>query len=159
MPTLRIRESPEVGTLFGFGFGACILTLLVVLIWRLMVAGSGMPGVGVAPFGSGLPIEFLSGMPGVGVPPAPVRLAFAGSGMPGVEFEVGGIGDVERPAGIFFGSIFTLPFARLELGLGALVDWQAIPDKTAAQIKTNNTFLIIRSKINLVCNLKIAVPA
>ena len=122
-----------------------------------MVAGSGIPGVGVAPFGSGLPIIFLSGIPGVGVPPAPVRLALAGSGMPGVVFEVGEMGPVERPAGIFFGSMFTLPFARFALALGSLGDWQAMPDKKAAQIKTNNTFLNINLKKPR--NFKIAVPA
>ena len=55
----------------------------------LIFAGSGMPGVGVAPFG--------------------ILFAFFGSGIPGVVFPDGGIGLVENPSGKLFASTLTFP--------------------------------------------------
>src|SRR5437868_1723601 len=72
-------------------FGIWLMTLEFVIRWFICffrVSGSGMPGVGVAPFGTGvLPTVFGSGMPGVGVVPFGrlFILTVLGSGMPGVE--------------------------------------------------------------------------
>lgn len=55
----------------------------------LKFAASGMPGVGVAPFGT--------------------LLAFFGSGIPGVVFPDGGIGLVDKPSGKLFASTVTFP--------------------------------------------------
>src|SRR5215204_4500317 len=57
---------------FSF-FGICLretfALLSVLFICFFKVSGSGMPGVGVAPFGTGvLPMVFGSGIPGVGFP-------------------------------------------------------------------------------------------
>lgn len=68
-----------------------------------------MPGVGVAPGLKGFRRFAGSGMPGVGVAPFGTLFAFFGSGIPGVEFADGSIGFVERPSGRLFGSTFTLP--------------------------------------------------
>jgi hypothetical protein len=125
---------------------ACIFTLLACVICFFIVAGSGIPGVGVGPFGSGFPSRSGGGIPGVGVVPLGSLLAFAGSGIPGVVFPDGATGDVESPSGIFLGSIFTFPFCLLAFAPGALAVWQAIPDKKAAQIKTNKTFFSIEFK-------------
>jgi hypothetical protein len=66
-----------------------------------------MPGVGVAPGFSGRLASFGSGIPGVGVAPFG-RLFTPFAGMPTVEFADGGIGDVENSGGMF-----TLLFAAL----------------------------------------------
>ncbi len=86
------------------------------------VAGSGIPGVGVAPLGKGFP--GLAGIPGIGVPPfeGTTTLADLGSGIPGVEFPEGAIGTVESPGGIFFGSILVITFAELVLTAGVVPD-------------------------------------
>ena len=54
-----------------------------------MSFGSGIPGVGVAPFGT---------------------FAFAGAGIPGVAFAVGVIGLAESPGGRLLASTFCNPF-------------------------------------------------
>lgn len=73
-----------------------------------MVAGSGIPGVGVTP---GLIPFFISaglGIPGVGVAPLGKEVMFAG--MPGVVLAEGGTGLVESPGGILFGSTVPMMF-------------------------------------------------
>ena len=85
------------------------------------VSGSGIPGVGVAPFGKGFPAFFGSGIPGVGVPfAAALTFTELASGMPGVEFPEGAAGETERPGGIFFGSMLATVLA--ELAFGAVAD-------------------------------------
>jgi hypothetical protein len=71
----------------GTGGGAA--TFVFPRICRRSVSGSGIPGVGVAPFGR--------------------LFAFFGSGIPGVAFAEGGIGLVDNPGGKLFASTFVLP--------------------------------------------------
>ncbi|MBK7706215.1 MAG: hypothetical protein IPJ30_10645 [Acidobacteria bacterium] len=71
-------------------------------ICSFKVFSSGIPGVGVAPFGTGvLPTVFESGIPGVGVAPRGkfVRLAWLTGGIPGVSFPSGAIGVPENSGG------------------------------------------------------------
>ena len=68
-----------------------------------------MPGVGVAPGLNGFFRVSGSGIPGVGVAPFGILFAALGSGIPGVVFADGGTGLVERPSGRSFASTETLP--------------------------------------------------
>jgi hypothetical protein len=111
------------------------------LICFLRVASSGIPGVGVAPFGSGLP--GFSGIPGVGVAPFGRGVAFTG-GIPGVEFPEGGIGEVEIPGGKFAGSMFPVAFAELAFELVPV--WHARFSEKREQAKTNKIFFVIDRK-------------
>lgn len=153
-PTLRLRESPDVGgSLLIIVGGACIFTLLGWLICLFRVAGSGIPGVGVAPFGNGLPSDFASGIPGVGVPPVGSLLAFAGSGIPGVVFDEGGMGDVESPSGKFFESILTFPLG-FEFELVVAAGPQAMPAAIKAHKITNKILFTIYLINQSLCILK-----
>lgn len=76
-------------------------------IWRRSVAGSGIPGVGVAPGFIGFPNVFGSGIPGVGVAPFGITFIAPGAGMPGVELADGGRGLAESPGGMLFASTRT----------------------------------------------------
>lgn len=70
-----------------------------------MVAGSGIPGVGVTPGFTILFAAFGSGMPGVGVTPLGMAFTtFEGGGIPGVVLVLGTIGLAERPGGRLFAS-------------------------------------------------------
>ena len=106
------------------------------------VAGSGMPGVGVAPFGT----------------------AVALAGIPGVELAEGGIGLVESPGGKLFGSMFTTAelLFRFTLTVGSAADPQAIFKPNAAETRTNNIFFDIKSNLivfKVFKVFKMAVPA
>ncbi len=100
----------EFFTEFESGFGWALTTFasfIKLFICLFKVSGSGMPGVGVVPFSSGvLPILLGSGIPGVGFVPLGVLFApiVFGSGIPGVEFAVKGTGLVDNPEGIFIGA-------------------------------------------------------
>ena len=59
-----------------------------------------MPGVGVAPGFNFRLASFGSGIPGVGVAPFG-RLLMPLAGIPGVTFAEGGIGEVENSGGMF----------------------------------------------------------
>jgi hypothetical protein len=103
---LRVEFFVEFELVFG-----CALTifasLIKVFICLFKVSGSGIPGVGIVPFGNGvLPILLGSGIPGVGVVPLDVLFALTvfGSGIPGVEFAVKETGLVVNPDGIFIGA-------------------------------------------------------
>ncbi len=75
----------------------------------LIVAGSGMPGVGVRP---GLRPFFNSsalGIPGVGVVPFGTTAPFVG--IPGISLPFIGSGLADKPGGIFAGSNLTATFA------------------------------------------------
>jgi hypothetical protein len=113
------------------------------------VSGSGIPGVGVAPFGKGFPAFFGSGIPGVGVPFAEA-LTFTefAPGIPGVEFPEGAAGEPVRPGGIFFGSMLVIVLA--ELAFGAVSDWQAILTIKSEPINTNKIIFVI---VNIISNL------
>ncbi len=111
-----------------------------------------MPGVGVAPFGSGLPISFGSGIPGVGVAPFGTLLAFTvlGSGMPGVALPEG-VTVLPENSGGTFAELVELVFA-----FGDSVEVQATVAPNARHIKINKKFLNIISSF---LYFKIAVPA
>ena len=114
-----------------------------------------MPGVGVAPFGKGLP--GLAGMPGVGVAPFGGAAAFA-AGIPGVALPDGATGEPESPGGISFGSILVTVLAELAPAFGALADWHAIRNESSEQVNTNKNFLVIKLKTSTFISFKIAVP-
>ena len=113
-------------------------------VCRLSVFASGIPGVGVAPFGSGLPIFAASGIPGVGVPPfgALLTLILAGSGIPGVVLPEGGTGLVENPGGRFV----ELLVITIALAFVFVVAAELHAEFTAikASIKINKTFFDIK---------------
>jgi hypothetical protein len=123
------------------GFWTSELLTVRSLIF-LISSGLGIPGVGVAPLGSGLPKVAGSGMPGVGVAPFGILLALAGSGIPGVAFPEGVIGWVESPSGIFAVFVLILEFGLLLLGVVA-GGWQPIPARNPAQTTKIKTFFII----------------
>ena len=101
-------------------------------------AGSGIPGVGVAPFGT--------------------ALMFAGSGMPGVEFPDGGTGLVERPGGRLFASTFTAPVPTLALTLLFVSDEPHAEKNKEKETKAIAIRTFDINSINLF-KFKIAVPA
>ncbi len=104
-----------------------------------------MPGVGVAPFGTGvLPIVFGSGMPGVGVVPFGILfiLTELGSGIPGVEFPLGVTGVVENSGGMFAGVVVFELLAELEFPLGAVAVEQAVFSATIKINVINASFFI-----------------
>jgi hypothetical protein len=68
-----------------------------------------MPGVGVAPGLNGFFSVSGSGIPGVGVAPFGILFAAFGSGIPGVLLPDGAIGVVERPSGNLLTSTLTFP--------------------------------------------------
>ena len=79
---------------------------MLLFIWRRMisicflsVAGSGIPGVGVAPGFTGFPMVFGSGMPGVGVDPGVAELT-------ALTLFTGTTGLADSPGGKLFGSTF-----------------------------------------------------
>lgn len=113
-------------------------------------SGSGIPGVGVAPFGA-VPVicffnVFSSGIPGVGVAPfCKFALTDFGSGMPGVVFAEGGIGLAERPGGRFFGSIFVMIFVFFaEFDVFSLAGEHAKPVRKLTKIKTKTNLFDIK---------------
>jgi hypothetical protein len=61
-----------------------------------------------------------SGIPGVGVPPFGKTFAAFGSGIPGVEFDDGAIGLVDSPGGKLFASTVTFPAPMFEFAFTAL---------------------------------------
>ena len=116
-----------------------------------------MPGVGVAPFGTGVfPIVFGSGMPGVGVVPFGMLLTLTelGSGMPGVEFPLGVTGEVENSGGILAVVFEFELLAELEFPLGAVAVEQAVFSATR-KINVINASFFIKNKTS---KFKIAVP-
>ena len=85
----------------------------------LIVAGSGMPGVGVRPGFTPFLIWSGPGIPGVGVVPLG-RTTAPLLGMPGTLLTGSGLPD--RPGGIFAGSSFmTFAFVVTEAGILVLV--------------------------------------
>jgi hypothetical protein len=122
----------------------------------LIVAGSGIPGVGVWP---GF-IPFLScsalGIPGVGVLPTGSTPPFAG--MPGTPLTGSGLPD--KPGGMFAGSsliIFALLETELETELTLDVGDEPHADKRATT--TKNKGKILNIYIGLLSIFKMAVPA
>ena len=106
-------------TLPGAG-GGIFKLLWADCIWRRIVSGSGIPGVGVAPGFTSLPTILIRGSPG-GVMLAGT-LAFPDAGRPGAELTV--TRSPERPGGRLLGSSgrATERFAfELELGVLGLV--------------------------------------
>ena len=123
----------------------------------LIVAGSGIPGVGVRP---GF-IPFLScsalGMPGVGVLPTGSTPPFAG--MPGTPLTGSGLPD--SPGGIFAGSSFmTLALVAIELETELTLEVGDEPHaavrKAPAKNRTNVLDIFFRASLLI---FKIAVPA
>lgn len=97
-----------------------------------------MPGVGVAPGFRGLLSVLGSGIPGVGVAPFGNTFMALAGGMPGVEFVEGGIGEVLNPSGKFCGTVLAELLTAALLFVG--VDWHP----NAAEIsKTTNTIEIL----------------
>jgi hypothetical protein len=98
-------------------------------IWRRMVSGSGIPGVGVAPGFIILFASFGSGIPGVGVAPFGSALTAFAAGIPGVDSGPGTMGDPENSGG-----------TGAELELAAVfefdgpADWQPNKQAIAANI-------------------------
>jgi len=68
-----------------------------------------MPGVGVAPGLNGFFNSSGLGIPGVGVAPFGTLFASFGSGIPGVVLVDGGIGLADKPSGRLFASTDTFP--------------------------------------------------
>ena len=123
----------------------------------LIVAGSGIPGVGVRP---GL-IPFFScsalGMPGVGVLPTGSTPPFAG--MPGTPLTGSGLPD--NPGGIFAGSSFMILALvaialEAELALDVGDEPHAVIRKAPANNRTNVLDIFFRASL---LTFKIAVPA
>jgi hypothetical protein len=110
-----------------------------------------MPGVGVAPFGTGV-IFVVSGIPGVGVPFGLLLIfMFAGSGIPGVELLESGTGLVENPAGKFaglFAAAFVFAFVFV-----VSTELQAEFIAIKASIKINKAFFDIKIKTSQICIL------
>ena len=117
-----------------------------------------MPGVGVAPGLKGFFSSDGSGMPGVGVAPFGRLFAAAGSGIPGVEFPDGGTGLVERPGGKLFASTGTGPMPALLFALTfvSVADPQAEAKSETDKTRTRNKTFDINSKP---LKFKITVPA
>jgi hypothetical protein len=119
---------------FALGFGGIPIAFLIV-------ASSGIPGVGVNP---GLRPFFICsalGMPGVDLPVIGTTVPLAG--MPGIGAPFTGSGLDDSPGGMFAGSSFIMAFAFvLEFELETADDPQA--DKSAAAA----------SKIAVVLNIK-----
>src|SRR5215203_410700 len=124
------------------------MTFAFLIVWFICffkVSGSGMPGVGVAPFGTGvLPMVFGSGMPGVGVVPVGIRLTLTvlGSGMPGVELPLGVTGLFENSGGILVAELELLTV----LPPGAFAEVQAETIATR-KIKVTSSSFFISNKI------------
>ena len=93
-----------------------------------------MPGVGVAPGFMGLPIVLGSGMPGVGVVPFGKTFTWFAGGIPGVVLVDGGIGLVDSPGGKLLASMvtFTLVADVLTLALFTAGDEHANANAAAA---------------------------
>lgn len=111
-----------------------------------------MPGVGVAPGLNGFLRLAGSGIPGVGVAPFGSLFAFAGSGIPGVELPDGWIGVVESPSGRLFGSTFTAPTpAAFALAL-AFESTELQPENRTTKDKNKNKNFVIGTRTS--SNLK-----
>jgi hypothetical protein len=137
------------GLLVGFesvcgGFCSILELLVEFFICSFRVFSSGIPGVGVAPRGKGLPIFFGSGIPGVGVAPFGIRFILTefGSGIPGVEFADIGSGLAENSGGRFalFKFVTALTFVFV---FGVSTAEQAIFIANKRLIKTNKKIFII----------------
>ena len=97
-----------------------------------------MPGVGVAPGLNGF-LKFAgSGIPGVGVVPFGILFASLGSGIPGVVFVDGGIGLVERPSGKWLASTATLPEPAFGCALAFEFTFESLDEQDAASIAADN---------------------
>lgn len=117
----------------------------------LSVAGSGIPGVGVAP-GDGEVLTFT----------------FAAFGIPGVDSADGGIGLADIPAGRLFASTFVTTFAFVPAGCAKLFElFPVVDDPQAAPIAATEdrriSFLIIVENVPLkfkysCAGLKVASP-
>ena len=120
----------------------------------LIVAGSGMPGVGFGPGLNGFFNSASLGIPGVGLVPFGNGVTFAD--MPGA-FADGVTEFVENPGGIFAGSIFTAIFEFTFALLFALLAG-APPHPIATNAETNNDNT--KTFLNIISNpyLNIAVP-
>lgn len=120
MRLLSVGRFTEFESVFG-GALTTLASFIKVFICLFKVSASGMPGVGVVPFGSGvLPILLGSGIPGVGAVPLDVLFAPSvfGSGIPGVEFAVKGTGLVDNPDGIVVGTLALDELTEFALALG-----------------------------------------
>ena len=134
---LVVEFASEAAGLDEFAFEAG----LFICLFR--VSGSGIPGVGVAPFGKGFPATFGSGIPGVGVAPfgGTVEFTAFGSGIPGVEFPDGFIASVVNSGGKLFGSTLA---AVLAFVLVVVPDWQAKLNINNKPIVINKIIFIIK---------------
>jgi hypothetical protein len=138
---------PPGGTALMFNGGSPIAFLIV--------AGSGIPGVGVRPGFTPFLISSGPGMPGVGVVPFGKAAAFAG--MPGTLLT--GSGLPESPGGMFAGSsliIFAFEVTEFELEFAFEVAFEPHAVSKAAANSDNVKILIINKP--LVMCFKIAVP-
>ena len=97
-----------------------------------------MPGVGVAPGLNGLRRFAASGIPGVGVVPFGILLASFGSGIPGVVLVDGGIGLVDRPGGKLLASTVTLPLPMTVFEFEFELEFVPLDEHDAASIETDN---------------------
>ena len=95
-----------------------------------------MPGVGVAPGLNGFRRFAGSGMPGVGVAPFGTLFAAFGSGIPGVVFADGGIGLVDSPSGKWLASTATLPLPTPETEFEFEFEFMELLEEHAATIDT-----------------------
>jgi hypothetical protein len=114
----------------------------------LMVAGSGMPGVGVRPGLTPFLISSGPGIPGVGVFPTgngPAPLA----GIPGTPFTGNGL--PESPGGILAGSsLITFAFVETELGIEFMLEFGDDPhaQTNAAAASDKNIVLYIMKSLS-----------
>lgn len=117
-----------------------ILELAFELLRELfLITLSGMPGIGVGPFGRGLPRFFESGMPGIGVVPfGKVFTLEFGSGMPGGKLDIG-TGLAENSDGIL------ALVAPLTFSFGASILEQAKFTENRKPITAHKTFFDIRN--------------
>jgi hypothetical protein len=132
---------------FTFEFELLVagLSLLIGRLFDcfLSVAASGIPGVGVAPFGTGV-IFVGSGIPGVGVVPFGTLFALAGSGIPGVVLPEGATGSVLNSGGKFVWLATAAFVFALAFVFGASVAVQAELIAIRASIKINKAFFDIK---------------
>ena len=102
-----------------------------------------------------------SGIPGVGVPPFGKTFAAFGSGIPGVEFDDGAMGLVDNPGGRLLASTVTLPAPTTEFVLAAFEfeSADAHPERKIANDSKKMLTEIFDINFKTSSDLKIAVPA